>query len=141
MCECHTRYFFYNKKSISVFSFPINAVIFLIKGGKVGIFRWLCSVFPSKLPIFWYISEVSFDRKCIKIIDILIFFNKKSDSVFRFSVKQPNIRKNRVKMSIWVNFWIKGMKRVVVRKLVYRNSSFTTVTEKWKVSLDVFSFQ
>ena len=35
--------------------------------------RRFCLVFPSKLSTSWHIFEVSFDRKCIKSIDILIF--------------------------------------------------------------------
>ena len=40
---------------------------------KVYSLRRFCSAFPSKSPIFGRISEVGLDRKCIEIIDILIF--------------------------------------------------------------------
>ena len=69
------------------------------------------------------------------------FYNKKSNCVLRFSVKPPNIPENRVKMSISDCFRIKVMRKWLARKPIGWNSSPITLTEKWKISLDVFSFQ
>ena len=46
------------------------------------------SVFPSKPRIFGRISEVSFDRKCIKIADILMFImeNRTVLAVFHLNI-------------------------------------------------------
>ena len=50
---------------------------FLKKWWQRGHFETVfCSIFPSKFTIFWHISGISFDRKCIKIIDILFFIMK-----------------------------------------------------------------
>ena len=75
--------------------------------------------------IFWHTSEVSFDRKCIKIIDILILIIENWTVFFVFCYA-TNIRKNRVKMSTWVNFRIKVMKKWYARKLIHWNLSFIT---------------
>ena len=94
--------------------------------------RRFCFVFPSKLPTFWHITEVSFDRKCMKIVDIPFFYNEKSDSVFRFSLKQPNIRKYCIKMNAWVNFRKKRDEKVVREKKYLLKLEFFNTVRKMK---------
>ena len=72
--------------------------------------------FPPKTPIFGHIPEVSFDRNSIKKYRHSYFYNRKSNCVFRFSVKPPNIRENRIKMSICVNFRRKVRKKWCAKK-------------------------
>ena len=67
--------YFYNKKSINVYRFLIHTAVFCKKEDKLDL-RQFCFVFPSKQTTFLHISEVSFDRKCIKIVDIHIFIIK-----------------------------------------------------------------
>ena len=69
------------------------------------------------------------------------FYNGKLPSVLRFSVKPTNIRENRVKRSMCVHFRIKVMKKWHMRKSIDWNWSSKILSEKWKMSLDVFSFQ
>ena len=79
--------------------------------------RRFCSVFPNKPPIFGHIFKVSFDRKCAKVIDILIFIiENKSNCVHRFFIKP--LKENKVKMSICVNFRIKVTKKWFAKKAI-----------------------
>ena len=45
-----------------------------------------------------------------KIYKYSYFYSRKTNNVYYFSVKPPNIRENRVKMSISINFRIKALK-------------------------------
>ena len=74
--------------------------------GKVSTLRWFRSVFLSKRPIF---SHKNYRYSYI--------YDGKMHSVLRFSVKPPNIRENRDRMNIFVNFWIK-----VIKKCTHENA-------------------
>ena len=104
----------------SVFQFSTNTVFFeKKKGGKVATLRQSCSVFPSKTPIFGHISDASFDRKCIKIIDILIFIIENQTVFVVFLLDHPIFEKTELKMSICDNFRIKSDEKVA-REKTYR---------------------
>ena len=55
------------------------------------------SVFLSKPFIFGHISEVSFDRKCIKIIDILILTIENRTVFAVFLLSHPILEKKELK--------------------------------------------
>ena len=60
------------------------------------------------------------------------FYNGRLDSNFRFSVKQPNIRKNRVKISTWVTFRIMRDKKVKREKRHLLKLEFYNANRKMK---------
>ena len=116
-------------------------MIFWKKRWQSGALRRPGSVFSSKTPIFWHITEVGFDRKYIKIIDILTFIMENRTRLPFFCEPTQHSKKNKVKMSIGVNFRIKVTKKWHARKPIGWNSSTITLTEKWKISLDALYFQ
>ena len=59
------------------------------KCDRASILRRFCSIFPSKPPIFGDVSELIFDRKCIKIIDILNFIIENRTAFAVFLLNQP----------------------------------------------------
>ena len=63
----------------------------------MGTLRRFCTVFPSNPPIFGHISEVSFDRKRIKIIDILIFIMVNGTVFFVFLLTHLLFEKTELK--------------------------------------------
>ena len=63
----------------------------------MGTLKQFCSVFPSKFSIFGHISEVSFDRKCNKIIDILIFIVDNRIELFVYPLNLPIFKKTELK--------------------------------------------
>ena len=83
---------------------------FEIKNVKLDTLTRFCSDFSSKLSIFGHISEVSFDRKCIKVIDILIFIMENRTVFFVFLLNRSVFEKT-VKINTWVDFRIKAMKK------------------------------
>ena len=86
------------KKSISVFRFSINTVGFWKIVGKVSTLRGFCFFFFSfKLPTFWHISEVSFDCKCLKILDILIFIMENQTTFVVFLLNRAVFAKTELK--------------------------------------------
>ena len=66
-------------------------------GGKVGTLRLFCSILPSKPRIFGHISEVSFDHKCIKIIDKLIFIMENRTAFAAFLLNHPVFEETELK--------------------------------------------
>ena len=58
---------------------------------------------------FWHIFEVSFDRKCVKLIDISISIMENQTVFIVFLLNLPIFEKNRIKMSSVFNFRIKVM--------------------------------
>ena len=64
---------------------------------KVATLTRFFFVFQSKTPIFGRISEVSFDGKCIKIIDILIFMMENRTVFAVFLLNHPIQEKTELK--------------------------------------------
>ena len=126
--------YFYCIKSTSFFVFQQMQYFFL--RWQIGYFETVLVWFCVKISYFFE-HEVSFDRKCIKIIDILIFIMENCIVFFIFLLT-PNIRENWVQMSVCVNFRVKVTKKWWARKPIGWNGSSVTLTDKWKISLDVF---
>ena len=123
-------YLVYYIKSNSVFHFSINTLVFWKKDGKVSTLRWVCSVFSSIPPIFGHISEVDFDRKCVKFIDVFIFTTENQNVFAVFLLNHPMLEKT-VKMSICINFQIKVMK-VACEKTYWLKLKFHNTHRKVK---------
>ena len=59
--------------------------------------RWFFSVFPPKPSIFGHIFGVSFDHKCIKIKDILIFITENRTAFPVLLLNHPMFEKTELK--------------------------------------------
>ena len=68
----------------------------------------------------------------LRIYRYFYFYNRKSNSVSWFSVKQLNIRENRVKIIIWNNFRTKVMKKWHARKIYQLKLEFYNTDGKMK---------
>ena len=108
---------------------------------NVNNLRRFCSVFPSKSPIFWHTSEVSFIRKFIKNIDILIFIMKNRTVFFVFLLNHSIFEKTQLKNEHLRPFSEKVTKKWHAKKPVGWNSSCIILIEKWKTLSDVSSLQ
>ena len=130
MCGC--IYFLLHKISWCFFFFNKYSGFLKKKEGKMGILKRFCSVFSSKLPDLRHISEVSFDHEFIQIIDI-VNFTMENRTVFSiFLLNCPIFDKKRVKMSSWVNFRIKVMKKLVPEKTYLVKLEFYNTDRKMK---------
>ena len=89
--------------------FGFKKVAYFFKRWQSGHFETVYCIFSSKLPTVWHISQ--FWSEMHKNYRYSYFYKGKSDSVFRFSFKLPNTRKDKMKLSIWVIFRIKVMKK------------------------------
>ena len=67
--------------------------------------RGLSHIYPIFLSKFWHISDVRFDRKCINLADVFIFYNIKSHDAFCFLIKPWYFWEKRVEMNVLVDFW------------------------------------
>ena len=65
-------------------------------------------------------------------IDVLHFIMENRAALFVFSVKQPNLRENRVKISHFVNFVLKIMKKMAQEKIYLLKPDFYNTDRKMK---------
>ena len=66
----------------------MHTAVFCEKEDKLDL-RQFCFAFPSKQTTFLHISEVSFNQKCIKIVDLLIFIMDNLAAFILFLVHRP----------------------------------------------------
>ena len=112
------------------------------KNKEVHVLSWFRVIFPFKLPAFWHIFDISFDRKSMKFVDVLIFMTeyKMTFSVFFYKA----MKFLRIKPLKWTCEPIleqEKRKRSHVRKPVGWKSNPIIFTEKLRTLLDVFSLQ
>ena len=128
---------------MSVYCFPINIEIFWEKDNKVCALRRFCFVFPIKLSTFWHIPAISFHRKCIKFIDILIFMTENRTAFNLFLFNYPIFEKTESKWAFKSIFGWKWWKSGTRENLLFETRVlFKTFTDrKMKNILDVILFQ
>ena len=94
---CISIFVIVNKITFLIFSFKV--LVFWVKNEKVRVLNIeFQSFFPSKFPTFWHISNLSFDRKRMKFVGVLIFITKNS---MKFSFFYKTTKFPKIKASKW----------------------------------------